>query len=90
MARRSSNKIVVPQSREMLDQMKYEIAAELGLMTSAPAGTDTEFAGELGSTGGGNGSIQWYSLATRDAGSVGGNITKRLIAQAEQTLLSLK
>ncbi|AJY74524.1 alpha/beta-type small acid-soluble spore protein [Paenibacillus beijingensis] len=89
MARRSSNKIVVPQSREVLNQMKYEIAAELGLTSSVPGAADTEFAGELGSTSGG-GSIHWSSLATRDAGSVGGNITKRLVAQAEQTLLGLQ
>lgn len=85
-----SNKVVVPTSKAALDQMKYEIAAEFGLTSGAyaGAGADTEFAGELGAysgAGGGN-SVQWTSLSTRQAGSVGGEITKRLIAQAESVL----
>lgn len=83
---RRSNKIVVEGSKAALNQMKYEIAAELGLMSGyAAGGMDTEFAGDLG-TGGGAASINWATLATRDAGSVGGQITKRLIAQAESVL----
>ena len=47
-----SNKKVVPESRQMLDQMKYEIAAEFGLNVGygrrgGLAGADTEFAGSL-------------------------------------------
>jgi len=86
-----SNRIVVPGCKASLDQMKYEIAAELGLTTpvfSSGAG-DTEFAGELGaapmSNGGGHG-VHWSTLSTRQAGSVGGEITRRLIAQAEKVL----
>ncbi|GBF76311.1 hypothetical protein PA598K_04770 [Paenibacillus sp. 598K] len=92
-----SNKIVVPASKQALYQMKYEVAAELGLQVgsgyrSQPSGEglDTEFAGELGSVTGGQGAYHakesWSHLATREAGAVGGGITRRLIAQAEQVL----
>lgn len=83
-----SNKVVVPQCKAALNAMKYEIAAEFGLTAPyAGNGADTEFAGELGSAGttGGHG-VQWSNLSTRQAGSVGGEITKRLIAQAEQVM----
>jgi small acid-soluble spore protein B (major beta-type SASP) len=88
-----SNKKVVPGCSEALKQMKYEIAAELGLMagqlTPDRLGM-TEFASELGSTD----SLQadhvpWERLATRDAGAVGGSITRRLVQQAEQALRGL-
>lgn len=89
-----SNKVVVPNCKAALNQMKYEIAAEFGLSSSyrsgfgTGAGDDTEFAGELGAVGSGNSSqsVQWTQLSTRQAGSVGGEITKRLIAQAESVL----
>ncbi|WP_138753711.1 alpha/beta-type small acid-soluble spore protein [Paenibacillus sinopodophylli] len=85
-----SNKVVVPTSKAALNQLKYEIAAEFGLTSGGftGAGVDSEFAGELGAeTGAGSGNIvHWSSLSTRQAGSVGGEITKRLIAQAESVL----
>jgi hypothetical protein len=86
-----SNKIIVRESKAMLNGMKYEIAAELGLFSggSPASGLDTEFAGELGSASGGNGAgghVHWSTLSTRQAGSVGGEMTRRLIAQAEQVL----
>jgi len=84
-----SKKTLVPASRDALHRMKYEIAAEFGLPVShhgAHIGMDTEFASELGSV-----PVQhttshadWGSLSSRDAGSVGGEITKRLIATALQ------
>lgn len=87
-----SNKVVVPTSKAALNQLKYEIAAEFGLTSGIAAGIgqDTEFAGELGAasgsgSGGGHG-VHWSALSTRQAGSVGGEITRRLIAQAEQVL----
>jgi len=83
-----SNKIVVPTSKAALNQLKYEIAAEFGLMSEA-AGVDynSEFASELGAvSSSGSQSVHWSTLSTRQAGSVGGEITKRLIAQAEQVL----
>lgn len=83
-----SNKVIVPQCKSVLHQMKYEIAAEFGLTNSAYAGgADTEFAGELGAYhASSGGSVNWSALSTRQAGSVGGEITKRLVAQAEQVL----
>jgi hypothetical protein len=87
-----SNRKVVPESRQMLDQMKYEIAAEFGLNVGyggrGLAGADTEFGSELGevsdhSYGQYNG---WGHLTSRENGSVGGEITKRLIRQAQQHL----
>ncbi|GFN32670.1 alpha/beta-type small acid-soluble spore protein [Paenibacillus xylaniclasticus] len=91
MSRRSNLK-VVPESRQALNQMKYEIAAELGLVqyTSSLQGDDTEFASELGASGGSNGGgsayIPWSQLETRQAGAVGGAITRRLVQQAEAVL----
>lgn len=87
-----SNTKVVPGSKQALDQLKYEIAAELGLPVGQgyTYGLDTEFSAELGSTG--KGSMKedyWGHLASRDAGAVGGHITKRLIERAEETLFSL-
>ncbi|QAY67742.1 alpha/beta-type small acid-soluble spore protein [Paenibacillus protaetiae] len=88
MSRSNSNKVVIEGSRAALNQMKYEIAAEFGLTTGyAGGGMDAEFAGELGSVGGGQ--VNWSNLSTRQAGSVGGEITKRLIAQAEKVLHGL-
>ena len=94
MARRSSNKIVVPGCSEALRQMKYEIAAELGLtfgtLTADRLG-HTEFASELGEMGNQTGAenVPWASLATREAGSVGGSMTRQLVRQAEQVLKGL-
>lgn len=60
------NTLVVPQANAALDQMKYEIASELGISLSQD---------------GYNG-----NLATRDAGYIGGNITRHLVQMAEQQL----
>lgn len=83
-----SNQRVVPQSRQALNQMKYEIAAEFGLVQSTGfgAGDDTEFAGEFGTVGATSGNVPWSQLATRQAGAVGGEITRRLVQQAEAVL----
>ncbi|WP_410512622.1 alpha/beta-type small acid-soluble spore protein [Paenibacillus sp. BR2-3] len=86
-----TNRKIVPESRAMLKQMQYEIASEFGLYgASYGGGADTEFASELGSLGG---SAQGSSrtpylgqLTSRENGSVGGEITKRLVKQAEQSL----
>lgn len=82
-----SNRKVVPESREVLNQWKYEIAAEFGLPvggSSSAGGADTEFAGELGAIGGSSQGSYWGHLTSREVGSVGGEITKRLVAQAER------
>lgn len=56
------NQLIYPESRQALDQMKYEIAQEFGVIL----GPDT---------------------ASRANGSVGGEMVKRLVQYAEQTLL---
>ncbi|UVI29913.1 alpha/beta-type small acid-soluble spore protein [Paenibacillus spongiae] len=90
-----SNKVVVPNCKEALNQMKYEIAAELGL-TSGAITPDrlgmTEFASDdFGSVGASSdpSSVPWSRLATRDVGQVGGSITRRLVEQAERVLNGL-
>ncbi|WP_026583465.1 alpha/beta-type small acid-soluble spore protein [Bacillus sp. J33] len=55
------NKLLVPGSENVLDQMKQEIANEFGVQL----GADT---------------------TARANGSVGGEMTKRLVAMAEQQL----
>lgn len=55
------NKLIVPGAQEAVDQMKYEIAKELGVNFGRRA-------------------------TAAENGAVGGEITKRLIAQAKQNL----
>jgi hypothetical protein len=86
-----SNKKVVPESKQALDIMKYEIAAELGLPVGKQiTNANVEFATELGSIP--SYSIKedyWGHIASRDAGAVGGHITKRLIGKAEEMMFNL-
>jgi hypothetical protein len=58
---RNTNELVVPAAANALEQMKYEIAAEFGVIL----GPDT---------------------TSRQNGSVGGEMTKRLIRMAEQQI----
>ncbi len=63
---RSSNTLVVPQASAALDQLKFEVAQELGIQIPQDG---------------------YYGyMATRDAGALGGNITRRLVQIAEQQL----
>ncbi|WP_059050036.1 alpha/beta-type small acid-soluble spore protein [Paenibacillus senegalimassiliensis] len=83
-----NNRKIVPESRHVLQQWKYEIAAEFGLPVGygAEGVADTEFAGELGATSSG-GHIHrggWGHLTSCENGSIGGEITKRLVAHAER------
>ena len=55
----SNNKLIVPGSKQVLDNMKYEIARELGITL----GADT---------------------TSRLNGTVGGEMTKRLVKLGEQ------
>ncbi|MDF2835746.1 MAG: spore protein [Paenibacillus sp.] len=66
MANNRNNNLVVPQARAALEQMKYEIAGELGI--------------QLPQDG------YYGNMTTRDMGSIGGNITRRLVQMAEQQL----
>lgn len=63
---RNSNQLIVPQANAALDQMKYEVAQELGISLPQDG--------------------YYGNMATREAGSIGGNITRRLVQIAEQTL----
>lgn len=62
----NSNTLLVPQATAALDQLKYEVAQELGIQFS-----------QDGYHG---------NLLTKDAGYIGGNITRRLVQIAEQSL----
>src|SRR5690554_3393093 len=87
---RSSNKLIVPEAGQAISRMKYEIAAELGIPVGqhlASLSADTEFASELGSIpAGAIPEDYWGHLPSRDAGAVGGHITRRLVQQAELAL----
>jgi hypothetical protein len=58
------NKALVPEARNSLDKMKYEIANELGVNLKEGYNGD---------------------LTSRENGSVGGEMVKRMIKRAEQT-----
>ena len=49
-----------------MDQLKYEVAGELGIQPPQDG--------------------YWGTMTTRDTGSIGGNITRKLVALAEQQL----
>lgn len=66
MANGNSNQLLVPQANGALDQMKYEVAQELGIAIP-----------QDGYQG---------NMTTKDNGSLGGNITRRLVQMAEQQL----
>jgi hypothetical protein len=61
-----TNQLVVPGARAALEQMKYEVAQELGI--------------QLPQDG------YYGHMTTRDMGSIGGYITRRLVQIAEQQL----
>ncbi|MGI2295351.1 small, acid-soluble spore protein, alpha/beta type [Paenibacillus sp. GXUN7292] len=68
MSNRSSNQLVVPQATAALDQMKYEVAQELGIAIPQDG--------------------YYGNMTTKDAGSIGGSITRRLVQMAQQSLSS--
>ncbi|MBM7564085.1 alpha/beta-type small acid-soluble spore protein [Paenibacillus sacheonensis] len=61
-----SNQLVVPQASAALDQMKYEVAQELGIAIPQDG--------------------YYGNITTKDAGSIGGSITRKLVQIAEQSL----
>ncbi|MBR2833548.1 MAG: alpha/beta-type small acid-soluble spore protein [Bacilli bacterium] len=61
----NTNKIVVPGAKQAIEQMKYEIANELGVNLGPDA-------------------------TSRANGSVGGEITKRLVQMGQQQLSGSK
>ncbi|SFE49597.1 Small, acid-soluble spore protein, alpha/beta type [Paenibacillus catalpae] len=66
MSSNNSSTLLVPQATAALDQMKYEVAQELGIALSQDG--------------------YYGNLLTKDAGYIGGNITRRLVQIAEQSL----
>ncbi|MDI3328019.1 MAG: alpha/beta-type small acid-soluble spore protein [Alicyclobacillaceae bacterium] len=60
------NTPVVPGAHRALDQLKYEVAQELGIQVPSDG--------------------YWGTMTTRDTGAIGGNITRKLVALAEQQL----
>ena len=60
-----SGRTVVPEAKGSLNQMKYEIASELGINLKQGYNGD---------------------LPSRQAGYIGGYMTKRLIEQAERSM----
>jgi len=63
---RSSSSLVVPQAAYALEQLKYEIAQELGI--------------QLPQDG------YYGHMLTREMGTLGGQITRRLVQMAEQQI----
>ena len=61
----TGNQINVPQARSALDNMKYEIARELGVNLKQGYNGD---------------------LTSRDAGSIGGMMVKKMIEAQEQSM----
>ena len=61
----NQSRVVVPEARKALDNMKYEIAGELGINLKQGYNGD---------------------LPSRQAGYIGGYMTKRLIEQAERAM----
>ena len=60
-----SNRTVVPEAKGALNQMKYEIASELGINLKQGYNGD---------------------MPSRQAGYIGGYMTKRLVEQAERSM----
>lgn len=61
----NTNQKVVPQARQALDNMKYEIANELGVNLKQGYNGD---------------------LTSREAGNIGGQMTKRMVEQAQRQM----
>ena len=64
-ASNNTNRVVVPEAKGALNQMKYEIANELGINLKKGYNGD---------------------LPSRQAGYIGGYMTKRLVEQAERAM----
>lgn len=65
-SRSGSKRILVPEARHALEQMKLEIATELGMSNYN--------------------SIDKGNLPSRQNGHVGGNMTRKLVEMAQQSL----
>ena len=61
----SKSRVNVPEAKQALDSMKFEVARELGINLKQGYNGD---------------------LTSRDAGSIGGEMVKRMIAYAEKNM----
>ncbi|WP_062350223.1 alpha/beta-type small acid-soluble spore protein [Bacillus kwashiorkori] len=82
MGKRNRNKILVPESRQKLDQLKASVAG-----TKTPEQAKFEVAKELGIPlkSGYNGGLT-SAQAGKVGGRLGGNMVKKLIQMAQQNL----
>lgn len=93
--RMPQNRLLVPESRSALDAWKAEIASELGIFGRETSASDDpepgeEFAAEFdGPIPAARGTLRpdWRYVASRDAGAVGGRITRRLVRLAQRSVL---
>jgi hypothetical protein len=67
-ASRRSRRTLVPQARQALEQMKWEVASELNIPTHDIQGG------------------YWGDMTSRDCGSVGGGMVRRMIEAAQASL----
>ncbi len=67
-AKRRSKRTLVPQARQALEQMKWEVAGELNIPTHNIQGG------------------YWGDMTSRDCGSVGGGMVRRMIEAAQASL----
>lgn len=64
----SRNVLVVAQARNALEQLKFEVASELGIQIPQDG--------------------YYGNMTTRDTGSIGGHMVRRMVQIAEQQLTS--
>ncbi|MFD1674251.1 small, acid-soluble spore protein, alpha/beta type [Alicyclobacillus fodiniaquatilis] len=64
MANSNSNRLVIQQATRALQDMKYEVASELGITPPADG--------------------YWGFVSSFENGSIGGSITRKLVAFAQQ------
>ncbi|HHT42159.1 MAG TPA: alpha/beta-type small acid-soluble spore protein [Firmicutes bacterium] len=66
--RRRSNRLLIPEAKQAMDQFKYEMASELGINPEYQSG-------------------YWGNISSRECGAVGGHMVRRMIAEAEKSLI---
>lgn len=64
----SRNQKLVPEAKDALDKIKYEVADEIGVKVP-----ENDY---------------WGNMTSRECGSVGGYMVKKLIAMAEKQLVN--
>ena len=87
----NKRKKLVPQCGKALEAMKYEFAAEIGLIGGQNHDFSSEFSDEFGGHTQSKGyNIDWGNVTSRHNGYIGGHITQRLVQQAQQTMANYK